>query len=178
MFMLSPNAIKKILQAYSTNINLSISLSKTDKGLLSAWSDEFQIKRVNITTRFRVQMMKHKDHSFRRSAFDKKWIKCLDIYSADIDASEHMYYENESDCLKTVNAEDADKRKGLKQLEREAYRKRWLQQHLAKVNNDEDRSNGRALFEIDHIHDLLGRVPQRKSVVLPGYGQSCNGFIK
>ncbi|RVE51673.1 hypothetical protein evm_003645 [Chilo suppressalis] len=141
---LSPETVASLLQTYATNVNSSIILSKSDRNLLNSWNDEFQLKRVNITTKFRLQMMKHKDHNFQKGNFDKKWIKCMDIYSNEIDGSERMYYENESDCLKTVNMREKDSRKGLDQIEREI--KRWRKSykyllHLCDINHPDDVTN-------------------------------------
>ncbi|XP_063827228.1 uncharacterized protein LOC135076737 [Ostrinia nubilalis] len=118
----SVDEVNNLIQLYNVNINASLTLTKSDKELLNSWAETHQVQQVNVTTKYRLQMSRHREHAFRRGDVDKKWTQCIDIYSENLKSTNHKYYEDESECLKTANGDDKEPRKAVDQIEKEIER--------------------------------------------------------
>ncbi|KAL0881321.1 hypothetical protein ABMA27_001202 [Loxostege sticticalis] len=162
---LSADEVNNLLQLYEMSINASLTLSKSDKELLNSWTEQHQVQQVNVTTKYRLQMNRHKDHSFRRADIDKKWTQCVDIYLEDIKRSEHKYYEDESKCLQTANGQDKEKRKAVDQVEKEIRKWRKSFRYLTRLcsvdhpDNEEDAKTCLVEYmEEDNYNSTLQRL--------------------
>ena len=53
------------VQKYEKDVNVSKVLQKHDKDLMLSWADDYQIRRLDVTMKYRLQMVKHQEHSFK-----------------------------------------------------------------------------------------------------------------
>ncbi|CAH2085945.1 unnamed protein product [Euphydryas editha] len=153
-----------LLQIYKNYINASHDLDKSDRSILKTWSEDFQIQLVNVTTHYRLEMTRHKEHSFMINT-NSKWKECVDLHKEEVDKIERAYYVDESKCLKVANAEEKSKRRAVYQMEKEI--KKWRKsykylQHQCKLNNpDNEEAAGVCLVEYmqnDNYHLTFQRL--------------------
>ncbi|CAG5033922.1 unnamed protein product [Parnassius apollo] len=136
--------VKGILQQCNSNINTSLELDRNDKMLIANWTAEFQVKQVNITSHYRLEMTRHREHSFRKVNFNTKWKQCLRLHNKEIKISKISYYDRERECLKKANSGDKERKTTVSQVEKEI--KKWRKSYkylsnLCEVNNPDDKEN-------------------------------------
>ncbi|CAK1578958.1 unnamed protein product [Parnassius mnemosyne] len=136
--------VKGILQQCTSNINTSLELNKNDKLLIANWTAEFQVKQVNITSHYRLEMTRHREQSFRNVNFNTKWKQCLRLHNEEIRKSKISYYEREGVCLKKANSGDKERQRTVTQVEKEI--KKWRKSYkylsnLCEINNPDDKEN-------------------------------------
>ncbi|CAH2040131.1 unnamed protein product, partial [Iphiclides podalirius] len=136
-----PLDVKGILRQCQSNINSSIALDKNDRLLMTNWTAEFQVKQVNITAHYRLEMAKHREHSFKKVRLNTKWNECLRLHNREIRKTKVTYFEAEAECLKVANSGDKEKRRAVSQVEKEIKKWRKSYKYLSKlcdVNNPGD----------------------------------------
>ncbi|XP_026497202.2 uncharacterized protein LOC113401483 [Vanessa tameamea] len=124
-----------LLKTYKNYINASHDLDKSDRNIMKTWTADFQIQLVNITTHYRLEMTRHKEHSFMSIKTNSKWNECVNFHRSEIDAAEKSYYIDESKCLKVANAEEVKKRHAVYQMEKEIRKWRKSYKYLLKQCN-------------------------------------------
>ncbi|XP_013166918.1 PREDICTED: uncharacterized protein LOC106117248 isoform X2 [Papilio xuthus] len=99
---LTPNDVKTVLQQCQKNLNTSHELDKNDKLLLANWTAEFQMKQVNITSHYRLEMTRHREHNFKKVNLNtkiKKWRKSYKYLSNLCDVDNPSDKDTADRCL-------------------------------------------------------------------------------
>ncbi|CAH0724032.1 unnamed protein product, partial [Brenthis ino] len=140
-----------LLKTYRSYIIASHDLDKSDRSILKNWTTDFQIQLVNITTHYRLEMTRHKEHNFITIKTNSKWSDCIDFHHIEIYNSEKLYFNGESKCLQTANAEASRKKHSVYQLEKEIrkWRKsyRYLSSQCNMNNPGDEEAAGECLVE-------------------------------
>ncbi|KAG6448207.1 uncharacterized protein LOC115442265 [Manduca sexta] len=162
------NDTKSLIESYENNLNTSIALGKNDRVLVDTWTVEFQVKRVNITTKYRLQMTRHKEHNFKPADYNLKWGGCVDLHRKEIRRSERNYYNHETDCLKSVSALDSDKRRSVDQVEKEI--RKWRKSYrylvnLCDINNLNDKEGAQNCLVEYMERDKFSQVIERLVII-------------
>ncbi|XP_060802303.1 uncharacterized protein LOC132902201 [Amyelois transitella] len=123
-----PNEFHQV-KSYEDDIKLSIELDKEDKQILTSWKERFQMKQVNLTADYRIQMMKHRDHNFGTN-ISEKWEDCIHTYKRNINKMEFNYNRGERICLKTSLTSTYEKKQAVTQIEKEKNKWRKGYKHL------------------------------------------------
>ncbi|XP_049870576.1 uncharacterized protein LOC126369999 [Pectinophora gossypiella] len=123
-------SLDKTLDMYEHHVNVSLDLEKQDYDKIKAWSEDFQVKMVDITTRFRMAMIKHQRHYFKPRAANERWMYCLDQQRNRTTKSEQVYYLKENMCLKQASSSDEQKRDAISQVGREIRKWRRSYRYL------------------------------------------------
>ncbi|XP_050678061.1 uncharacterized protein LOC126974566 [Leptidea sinapis] len=123
---------EETLLKYKEYIKSSRDLDKSDKDLLTSWSAEFHLSQVNITTRYRLDMTRHKEHNFRKIDASPKWTECLLLHDKEISKSERSYMTCEEECLRTVHTATNNERHSVHQLTKEIRKWRKSYRYLTK----------------------------------------------
>ncbi|XP_013137740.1 PREDICTED: uncharacterized protein LOC106102732 [Papilio polytes] len=139
---LTSTEVETVLKQCQTNINTSHELDKNDKLLLANWTTEFQMKQVNITSHYRLEMTRHREHNFKKVSLNTKWKECLRLHNKEIRNSKRSYFEREAQCLKVANSADRDRMKAVNQVEKEI--RKWRKSYkylsnLCEVDNPGDK---------------------------------------
>ncbi|XP_041989186.1 uncharacterized protein LOC121740521 [Aricia agestis] len=161
----TPEDTASLLQMYANHINSSLELDKSDRRIMKSWATDFQVQQINVTTHYRLQMMRHKEHSYYWINGSAKWHECIKIHRKDIQHSEQNYYIAESHCLKSTNANEGKKRHAVYQVEKEIkkWRKsyRYLLNKCKSNNPGDDVGTGECLVDYvkrDNYHVTFQRL--------------------
>ncbi|XP_032516284.2 uncharacterized protein LOC116769326 isoform X1 [Danaus plexippus] len=147
------NTSESVLNTYVNYINASHDLDKSDRVLMRRWSEEFQLQLVNITSQYRLDMARHREHSFMIIKANAKWNECIKLHRNEIDDAQTMYLTNEAECLKDANANKNKKKHSVVQMEREIKKWRKSYRYIIKQCEAESPKDDAAVDDcvIDYI---------------------------
>ncbi|XP_045767531.1 uncharacterized protein LOC123868908 [Maniola jurtina] len=156
---------QKLLETYSNYINASHDLDKSDRMMMKEWTSDFLLQIVNITSHYRLDMARHKEHNFMGIKSNPKWKECMDLHQNEINKAETTYYGKESKCVKTANEEGDRKKHSVTQMEKEIRKWRKSYRYLSNqcnINNPGDEeAAGECLVEYmqkDNYHITFQRL--------------------
>ncbi|XP_072929428.1 uncharacterized protein [Epargyreus clarus] len=135
MLQLTTNNVGELLVTYESYINASLTMDKTDRELMSTWTAEFQVKQVNVTSHYRLDMTRHREHSYKGKKTNPKWKDCLSLHHTEIKRSKASYFAKESECLTTANSAGKDKVQTIHQMEKEIRKWRKSYRYLSNMCN-------------------------------------------
>ncbi|XP_045496891.1 uncharacterized protein LOC123695175 [Colias croceus] len=138
---IAPATISETLLKYEQYIKSSHDLDKSDKVLLKSWAMENQVFLVNVTSHYRLDMTRHKEHSFNTNV----WLDCLSLHEKEIRKSESTYYESEKECLKVASVADNAERKAVHQVAKEIKKWRKSYRYLANQCHQDNPGNEEAV---------------------------------
>ncbi|KAJ8724658.1 hypothetical protein PYW08_016132 [Mythimna loreyi] len=138
-----PVNTKALIQKYELDLNTSRAQQKDDKKLMLNWTDEYQLKRLDITMKYRLQMVKHQEHSLKGNG-NVKWNNCIFFHRKEIRWSVMFYHEHERECLKTAASKDTETKADVEQLEKQIAQWRKGYRYLKNRCIDENPVNKRA----------------------------------
>ncbi|XP_047025878.1 uncharacterized protein LOC124634363 isoform X1 [Helicoverpa zea] len=124
------------IQKFEEDVNASRVLQKNDRDQMVNWADEFQIKRLDVTMRYRMQMIRHQEHSLKSNG-NPKWLECLFVHRKEIRRSIHLYYESEHLCLKAATSKDEESKEPAEQLDKQIVKWRKGYRYLVNLCRDE-----------------------------------------
>ncbi|XP_038220332.1 uncharacterized protein LOC119838454 [Zerene cesonia] len=140
-----PDNVSGVLLKYEAYIKSSHDLEKSDKALLKSWATENQVFLVNVTAHYRLDMTRHKEHSFSTNSVSQNWIDCLSLHEKEIKKSESTYYESEKKCLNVASSADSAERRSVHQVAREIKKWRKSYRYLANQCHQENLGNEEAV---------------------------------
>ncbi|CAG9580186.1 unnamed protein product [Danaus chrysippus] len=147
------NTTESNLNTYVKYINSSLDLDKSDRLLMRRWSEEFQLQLVNITSQYRLDMTRHKEHSFVIIKANSKWNECIKLHRNEIDKAQTTYLTNEAECLKDANTNKNKKKHTVFQMEKEIRKWRKSYRYIIKQCKSENPKDDEAVDDcvIDYI---------------------------
>uniref|UniRef100_A0A2A4IUE2 Uncharacterized protein n=1 Tax=Heliothis virescens TaxID=7102 RepID=A0A2A4IUE2_HELVI len=125
------------INKFEADVNASRVLQRDDRKQMADWADEFQIKRLDVTVRYRMQMIRHQEHSLKTNG-NSKWLECLYIHRMEIRSSIRSYYDNEHLCLKAATSKDAESKEPADQLDKQITKWRKGYRYLVNLCKDEN----------------------------------------
>ncbi|XP_075976140.1 uncharacterized protein LOC142976591 [Anticarsia gemmatalis] len=167
--------INSLIQKYETNANISKVIQKEHKLMMMNWNDEYQVRRLDVSVRSRLEMEKHEEHNFRGTG-NKKWAECVFAHRKDIRRSNQLYRDDEMQCLRASSSKDNEEKDNVEQLDKEIsqWRKgyRYLV-NLCEVENPMNETNARECLvqymqsdSYDEVIDRLLRLKNSAMIVL------------
>ncbi|KAJ8718784.1 hypothetical protein PYW07_016340 [Mythimna separata] len=138
-----PINTKALVQQYELDLNTSRTLQKDDRKLMLNWTDEYQLKRLDVTMKYRLQMVKHQEHSLKSNG-NVKWNNCIFFHRKEIRWSIRFYHDHERECLKTASSKDAETKENVEQLEKQIAQWRKGYRYLKNRCIDENSGNKKA----------------------------------
>ncbi|XP_023948468.2 uncharacterized protein LOC112053309 [Bicyclus anynana] len=156
---------EKLLETYRSYINASLDLDRSDRLVMRNWSSDFLLQLVNVTSHYRLEMARHRDHSFMGIKANPKWKECMNLHQNQINKAETTYFTEESRCVKNANEEGDEKRQSVMQMEKEIRKWRKSYRYLANQCNSkhpgEEDAAGECLVEYmqkDNYHITFQRL--------------------
>ncbi|KAJ2947230.1 hypothetical protein O0L34_g16940 [Tuta absoluta] len=123
-------SVHKLLETYEQYVNSSHVIEKQDQENIKTWNEDLQVKLVDVTTKYRIQMTRHQQHSFKKKLSNKKWEDCLKLYENSTTKLEQAYYLEENKCLRNASSADADEKQAVMQIGREIRKWRRTYRYL------------------------------------------------
>ncbi|KAI5635156.1 hypothetical protein NE865_12114 [Phthorimaea operculella] len=123
-------SVNKLLETYEQYLNSSHVIEKQDQVNIRTWDEDLQVKLVDVTTKYRIQMTRHQQHSFKKKLSNKKWEDCVRLYENSTTKLEQAYYLEENKCLRNASSADADEKQAVMQIGREIRKWRRTYRYL------------------------------------------------
>uniref|UniRef100_A0A2H1W4D7 SFRICE_021337 n=1 Tax=Spodoptera frugiperda TaxID=7108 RepID=A0A2H1W4D7_SPOFR len=135
-----------LIRKYELDVNSSKIMQKDDRKLMQKWADDYQFKRLDISMKYRLQMVKHQEHSLVGNG-NVVWVNCLYAHRTETRRTVSLYHDHEHECLKTAASRDVTMRENVEQLEKQIANWRKGYRYLQNKCNDENVGNTRAMHQ-------------------------------